>query len=210
MQVSLQEAPVVSARIYALILTSPRLATLLLPEGLLTSPYEILDYDALLILHDPYGVQATFRRTQRIRFLQTGVGAILDHAWGDGVQLTTYDHDAGSVTDLLRDRGRRHLVITLKRPAARGETLTFGVARTAIDAFTEDEEWLETTIDHPIRQLRRAIVFPKARPCLQAVLHGGAEQIPLPVIRQADGTTLVRFEVTPPDPDTSYTIHWTW
>jgi hypothetical protein len=66
--------PVVSPRVYALILGSPRLRKMLLPGGLLTSPYEVLDYAATLTLHDARGMYATFARRQRIRFLQNGVG----------------------------------------------------------------------------------------------------------------------------------------
>src|SRR5450759_5134567 len=134
---------IVSPRIYSLILTSPRLRRMLLPAGLLTSPYEILDYQATLFLHDPKGIKATFQRTERIRFLQDGVAGIMDHFWGDGVALTSYRNDVGVLRDSLRDAGRRHLVIGLERPMSRGEELTFGVKRTAMVGFTNQEEWLE-------------------------------------------------------------------
>ena len=42
-------ASVVSPNIYSLIATSPRLRRMLLPEGILASPYEVLDYDATLL-----------------------------------------------------------------------------------------------------------------------------------------------------------------
>src|SRR4051794_35669641 len=102
--------PVVSARAYALMLTSRNLASRLLPEGLFSSPYEVLDYDAQLTLHDARGAWATFWRRQRVRFLQDGVSAILDHAWGAGVVATHYDNSAGSLDDSFVDEGRRHLV----------------------------------------------------------------------------------------------------
>jgi hypothetical protein len=38
---------------------------------------------------------AVFRRVQRIQFQQDGVGAILDHFWGDGVALAAYRTTAG-------------------------------------------------------------------------------------------------------------------
>ena len=40
--------------------------------------------DITLTLHDGKGLHATLERRERIRFLQEGVSAILDHAWGDG------------------------------------------------------------------------------------------------------------------------------
>src|SRR5665213_3087360 len=108
--------PVVSDRAYALILSSPRLAKQLLPEGLLRSPYEILDYDVTLTLHDRRGVRATFERREEVAFLQDGVSGMLDPVWGKGVIATHYDTDAGMLEDSIRDGDRRHFVVGFKHP----------------------------------------------------------------------------------------------
>src|SRR3954447_6494866 len=113
--------PVVSDRLTALILSSPRLRKLLLPGGLIRSPYTILDYQGTLILRDKTGAKAVARREQRVKFLQDGVGAILDHFWGPGVQLAEYTTTAGTLRDTLRDQGRRHLLVQFQRAMARGE-----------------------------------------------------------------------------------------
>src|SRR4051812_17093033 len=97
--------PVVSARVQALILDTPRLREQLLPEGPLGSPYEVLDYRAVLVLEDRNGRKAVFHRTQRVRFLQDGVGAILDHFWGDGVLLADYAQTAGEIGESFKDAG---------------------------------------------------------------------------------------------------------
>jgi hypothetical protein len=201
---------VVSARAYALLLTSRRWGRLVLPDGLPTSPYEVLDYAAALVLHDARGLRATFRRRQRVRFLHDGVAALLDHAWGDGVLLTGYRTDVGRLADVVRDGNRRHLVIALKREMAEGTTLAFGVERAAMAGFTRDAEWLETTIDHPIRRLRPCIVFPRTRPCQRATLHHAGRVHRLPVVRRRDGRTVVRFDALEPRPHTPYTIRWRW
>lgn len=44
----------------------------LLPEGLSASPYDVLEFDATLTLHDPQGMRATFARTQRLRVCRRG------------------------------------------------------------------------------------------------------------------------------------------
>jgi len=201
---------VVSARVFALLLTSPRLRRLLLPQDPLASPYEVLEYDATLILHDPKGLRATFARRQAVRFLQDGVAAILDHFWGDGVLLTAYHHGAGKVADSFADAGRRHLVIRLRRPMRRGETLAFTVSRRALVGFTQNREWLETAIDHPIRRLRQRILFPRERPCRRAALHYAGVRVPLPVVRLADGRTLVRYALPQARADTPYLVRWAW
>ncbi len=70
--ISLPTIDVISSKAYGLILDSKELCSRLLPGGPLGSPYEILDYQATLVLADPEGHEATFQRIQRIRFLQDG------------------------------------------------------------------------------------------------------------------------------------------
>jgi hypothetical protein len=183
---------------------------MLLPQGLISSPYEVLDYQSTLTLHDAAGTQATFHRVQRVWFLQEGVSAILDHAWGAGVLLTHYFNSAGTLADAFRDGPRRHLVIELKRPMARGETLAFDVQRTVIAGFTQDAESLETTIDHPVRRVGATVVFPMTRPCLAATLESEDEITPLPVRRRHDQRTQISIDVMQPRPHTPYTIRWRW
>jgi hypothetical protein len=183
---------------------------MLLPQGLVSSPYEILDYDVTLILHDRRGARATFRRRQEVRFLQDGVGGMLDHAWGHGVLVTNYQTDAGSLEDTIRDEDRRHLVLGFKRRMARGERLAFQVERTAMVGFTEGHEWTGTTLDHPSQRLASRIVFPKSRPCWQATLMFEGTKIVLPAKRLASGRTLVQFAISRPRAYTPYTVRWHW
>lgn len=201
---------VVSPKVYGLILNSKRLAHRLLPGGPIGSPYEILDYQATLVLDDPEGQRAIFRRTQHVRFLQDGVSAILDHLWGDGVILTDYQNTAGSIGETFKDAGTRHLVIDLNEPLGRGATLTFDVERTAMEGFTGADEWLETTIDHPIHHFGQRIVFPKDRPCQRAELVVGDVVMALTPITLADGRTLLQVAIPEPKADIPHTIRWRW
>jgi len=136
--ISDQPLPVVTPVVYAAIFRSPQLVRRLFPEELVASPYEILDYQATLFLEDPEGLRATFRRFERIWFLESGVSAILDHFWGDGVTVTHYDRSAGALDDWFRDAGRHHLVVDLGREFGKGEEMAFRVVRTAMAGFAED------------------------------------------------------------------------
>lgn len=201
---------VVSPRVYGLIVDQPALLQRLLPEGLVGSPYEILEYHATLDLVDPQGSEAVFRRTQRIRFLQEGVAAVLDHLWGDGVQVVGYDHTAGPIRESFQDEGVRHLVIDLPHPMQRGETYAFSVTRTARSAFTQAEEWLETTIDHPITMFHQEIFFPKERPCQAAALVIGDQVEQLTPVTLEDGRARLEVTRTKPPTDTPLIIRWRW
>ena len=200
----------VSARTYARILSDQRLRRLLLPEGLLPGPYDVLHFDATLTLHDPLGRRATFARRQTVRFRQDGVGAILDHCWGDGIALAEYETDAGTLIGSLADGARRHLVVALGRRTRRGELLTFRVRRRAMAAFGAGEEWLETVVDHPVQALRRTVVFPRARPCRLAVLEAGGARRQLPIRADAQGRTVVSVTIARPLAHMAYTMRWAW
>lgn len=93
---------------------------------------------------------------------------------------------------------------------AAGEVLDFNVTRTAMVGFTAGEEWLETTIDHPVAQLTRRVVFPPDRPCRTAALHDGDRSLPLPIDHRPDGRTTVGFAIGRPIPHRSYTVRWSW
>jgi hypothetical protein len=200
----------VSGAASAMILRTPPLRRLLVPEGLLPTPYTVLAFDATLLLHDPLGLRATFVRRQSIQFAQDGVGAILDHVWGDGIMLTDYWSDAGRLIGSIRDGPRRHLVLALGRRTRCGEVVRFQVRRRVMAAFVAPEEWVETVVDHPVQQLRRTVVFPPERPCRLAVLDVGGRQTRLPIAHDAAGRTWVTVAVPVPLAHTAHTVRWLW
>src|SRR5262249_40589191 len=110
----------------------------------------------------------------------------------------------------FKDQGRRHLVVGLKRPMERGEALEFEVEREAMEAFTQDEEWIETLVDHPVDRLGASVIFPKERPVQRAVLLGAGAVARLPIFELHDGRTLIGFHLNRPQQDTPYTIRWSW
>lgn len=203
------QSAIVSPKVYALILASPRLKRLLLPEGFICSPYQVLDYEMTLTLEDTRGSAAVLRRRQRVQFQQDGVAAILDHFWGDGI-LVGYQTSAGRVIDSFKDGTRRHLVIELKQPMARGQILEFTVERRVLETFFGTEGWEETTIDHPIRHLSRTIQFPQARPCQMAHLEQLGQVRPLHVFTTPAGATELKVRIPKARTDTPYIIRWTW
>src|SRR5713226_3123280 len=172
-------SPLVSKPVYGLVASSDRLRSLLSPESVLEHPYEVLDYDGVLTLHDQKGLKATFKRRERVRFLQDGVGGMLEHLWGDGITVG-FSNNAGMIGDTIRDAKARHLIVELKRSMAKGEELEFAVKRINMVGFTKSREWLETVVDHPISKLTRSVVFPSSLPCQEATLSWGGQAIALP------------------------------
>jgi hypothetical protein len=46
--------------------------------------YEVLEYEATLELEDQGGKRATFKKREKVRYLQDNIIAYQDQAWGDG------------------------------------------------------------------------------------------------------------------------------
>ncbi|TAK36776.1 MAG: hypothetical protein EPO21_01570 [Chloroflexota bacterium] len=124
--------------------------------------------------------------------------------------MTYYHNGGGTLEDSFRDEGRHHLVIGMKRAMRRGEALTFDVEREAMVEFTKDEEWLETSIDHPVQHMVQTIVFPVERPCLRATFETEGRKITLPIRKTREGKTSVRFETPKARAMTPYTVRWLW
>jgi hypothetical protein len=52
--------------------------------------YEVLEYESTLDLKDRGGKRATFKKPEKVRYLQDNVIAYQDQAWGDGEILINY------------------------------------------------------------------------------------------------------------------------
>lgn len=59
--------------------------------------YEAISDESEWDIHDASGTEAVLTRTRRLHFLQNGVFAIRDYAWGDGDVLADYQCSPGSL-----------------------------------------------------------------------------------------------------------------
>lgn len=206
---STQPSILLSPDVYRLIDSSRRLREALAPESLTSSPYEVLDYAGVLILHDAKGRKSTFRRTERVRFLQNGVRSLVDHLWGDGL-LIEYHNDAGAIGDSIRDGRYRHLVIDMPRAVKVGAVLTFRTSRVNLGMFPGPTESWEITIDHPVGNFSQVVVFPVERPCLEGQLWVNGYGRRIEVVHRRDGRTALVCDVPFPIMNAPYLIQWRW
>jgi hypothetical protein len=169
-----------------------------------------LEFDAILDLTDKSGRVAVFHRTEKIRFQQQGVAAILDHYWGSGVANVGYSTTAGPLGDLIHDQGIRHQVIELPRTMGRGEEFAFTTERTMMETFLSKANHAEIVIDHPVGQVTCAVLFPRDRPCQTAEFVTSELRGRLPVSVLPGGRTLIRVQVPRPQAHTPYRVEWIW
>lgn len=178
--------------------------------------YEILDYDATLEIKDAKGRRAVLTRREVIRLLQDNVVALHDHVWGDGEPFAKYQCQPGVPVDFYEDGSKHNVLISLRETKNRGDVIELWIERVIREGLLEEREWFETEIDHLMRKLQLAIIFPKTRPCRRATLSR----------RSTSKTTLLSFEkhfallpdgrqkltwkTNRPKLHDRYTIKWVW
>jgi hypothetical protein len=75
--------------------------------------YEVLEYEATLELEDPEGKRATFKKREKVRYLQDNIIAYQDQAWGDGEILVDYRCSPGTAVDRYRSGYKTKVVAAL-------------------------------------------------------------------------------------------------
>ena len=129
--------------------------------------YEVLEYETTLEFHDAKGKRATFRKRQKVRYLQDNIIAYQDQAWGDGEILLRYRCSPGKPVDRYRLGHKTHILISLREVKNKEDVDEFNIRWGIRDGFLRYEEQWETEISHPTDHLRISLIFPKDRtqPC---------------------------------------------
>jgi len=177
--------------------------------------YEVLNYDATLEIMDPGGQTARLVRHEVIRFLQDNVVAIHDHAWGDGEPFAEYNCQPGVPVDFYEDGSKWNVLISLRETKKRGDVLDLWIERVIEGGFPEGHEWLETEVDHRMKHLKLAIIFPRDRHCQRATLTRKSTHATVALGGQhfaflSDGRQKLTWETSRPKLHDLYTIKWSW
>ena len=177
--------------------------------------YEILSYDAVLELQDPEGHEATLTRCEHIRFLQDNIIAVHDHAWGNGEIFAEYICQPGEPVDFYEDGSQWKILISLRETKNRGDVMEWWIQRVIKDGFTNEQEWLETEIDHWTKKLSLSIIFPQERCCRRAILTRRSTSLTKVLDQQhfsflQDGRQQLSWSTNHPKLHDQYRIKWEW
>jgi hypothetical protein len=83
--------------------------------------YEVLEYESTLELKDRGGKRATFRKREKVRYLQDNIIAYQDQAWGDGEILVNYHRTPGKPVDRYRSGYKTYILISRREVKNKGE-----------------------------------------------------------------------------------------
>jgi hypothetical protein len=108
--------------------------------------YEVLEYESTLELQDKHGERVTFRKRERVRYLQNNLMAFQDQAWGDGEILHNYRCNPGTAVDFHRPGHKTYILISLREIKKRGDIDDFNIEWGIRDGFHRKLELWETEI----------------------------------------------------------------
>jgi hypothetical protein len=115
---------------------------------------EALEYEATLELEDPGGKRATFKKREKVRYLQDNVIAYQDQAWGDGEILVDYRCAPGTPVDRYRSGHKTHVLISRREIKNKGDVDEFNVEWGVRQGFLKRTGHWETHVTHRTRHLK--------------------------------------------------------
>jgi hypothetical protein len=130
--------------------------------------------------------------------------------WGDGNLLAQFEVAGARYLGEQSDGPRRVQLLGLDGPAAkRSATLRF--TRRIRNGFLKPDEYFESSVQRPTRQLRVTVLFPKARPPKLAYLVGtSGKSLSQPRVTLRQGRASLRWALQSPRLGSVYSLRWAW
>jgi hypothetical protein len=177
--------------------------------------YQVLEYESTLELNNRSGKTATFKKRERVQYLQDNVIAYQDQAWGDGEILINYRCTPGKPVDQYRSGHKTHILVSRRQVMNKGDVDEFNIEWGIRGGFLRSTEQWETHVQHKIASLKIGVVFPKSRPPQRITLIEGDRQRShtLPKSAQVmlpDGRSRVTWETAQPRLYENYILQWEW
>lgn len=122
--------------------------------------YEVLEYESTLELKDREEETATFRKREKVRYLQDDVIVYQDQAWGDGEILLNYRCTPGVPVDRYRSGYKTYILISRREVRDKGDVDEFNIEWDIREGFLRQAEQWETHMTHRTRRLKINVVFP--------------------------------------------------
>jgi hypothetical protein len=169
-------------------------------------PFETLSFESQLDILEENGA-ATFRRRQRIRFLEDNVSFFIDRVWGEGVILAGYSPGRGmSLVDSVRNEGRWALLLSFSRRFRKGDSVEIETERRIVGAFTESGGYWELAMNAPTRMLSLQVKSPRKRTVSEPEIVAPARGELSFKMSGADA----QFVVKHPALHVPYRVEWRW
>jgi hypothetical protein len=174
--------------------------------------YEVLEYESTLELKDRGGKRATFKKREKVRYLQDNVIAYQDQAWGDGEILINYRCTPGKPVDRYRSGHKTYVLISRREVKNRGDVDEFRIEWNIRQGFLKCTGYWETHVKHQTGHLKINVIFPRSRlPRSVTLIESNRQRShDLGKSVQPDGRWLVTWETHRPQLYENYILQWDW
>jgi hypothetical protein len=175
--------------------------------------YEVLEYESTLELRDRGGTRATFRKREKVRYLQDHIIAYQDQAWGDGEILLNYRCTPGKSVDRYRLGHKTYVLISRREVKNRGDIDQFNIEWEMHNGFLRRTEQWETHVKHPMKHLKVSVIFPKSAPPQRTTMIENNRQRchPLQSAQRLPGSRWqITWEASKPRLHETYILQWEW
>ena len=176
--------------------------------------YEVLEYESTLELKDREGQKATFKKREKVGYLQNSVIVYQDQAWGDGEFLLNYRCTPGTPVDRYRSGYKTYILISRREVKDKGDVDEFNIEWDMCEDFLRQAEQWETHVMHRTKHLKVNMIFPRSRPPRHTVLIEGNHQRSHDLGKKAqvlpDGRWGVSWETRRPRLYENYVLQWEW
>jgi len=177
--------------------------------------YEVLDYESTLEIKDRSGIQATFKKRKKIRYMQDDVIAYQDYTWGDGEILLNYRTNRGKPVDRYKSGYKTYVLLSLREVKNRGDIDEFNIQWNIRRGFLKEDGFWGADVSQPMKHLNINVIFPKTRPPHQLSLEESNRRRTYSLGKEAlqtlpDGRWLVTWETNQPRLHELYVLRWIW
>ena len=177
--------------------------------------YRIIEDSDLWDLHGTKGRDATMTKTRRLSYLQSGVFAIRDYAWGTGeIRPSKVADGPGIAVYPYRDGQRENSIILLNHPADRDDEHVFKIERKFEGSFTEQLESVQADVLHETAKLTVTVLFSldrqPSRAWLTCRLGDHEENEDLTLLGGPNGRMMITRSFDNPQQFALFTLNWEW
>lgn len=174
--------------------------------------YENTLLSLVLDLRDSRGRKSVITRKQSVRFHTREAGVLTSPGWGEGQQMRNFEAEGAEWLGTRSDGPRKVALLALSRPSSKDARFTVTTRESAVDAFLTGHEYFEARIERPTKRLSLKVFFPKGHAPKEAHLTAPGTDGPQKLTPRlgSDGRAIISWSGTELEPDTTYSVRWSW
>lgn len=185
-------------------------------------PFKTLVSEQTWIIEDIEGINSKIQKRKTLQATEP-ISFIQEYGWGNANLPSKEDialkNENFDIAKIERQGSKYVVVIMLDREYQVGEKIELLYEKKLLNAFPNDEEWVEVLVTSSTEKAIMKVIFPKDRPCLEATaIHRHGDYASISQVGQRKfkeettrtGNKVLKWEIKEPVQRDLYTIEWHW